>query len=81
MYVSTHLPCVPHKIKEKSERSDVMCSICGMIDYKSRPNIQLVNRMGMTMKNRGPDATESYCDEITALHHNRLSVMDPENGR
>lgn len=58
-----------------------MCSICGIIDYKNRPDIQLVNQMGITMKNRGPDATESYCDEIAALHHNRLSVMDPKNGR
>ena len=33
------------------------------------------------MKNRGPDATESYCDQTAALHHNRLSVMDPEKGR
>lgn len=58
-----------------------MCSICGMIDYKNRPDIRLISRMGMTMKNRGPDATEVYGDELTALHHNRLSVMDPENGR
>lgn len=58
-----------------------MCSICGMIDYKNRPDQALVQKMGMTMKNRGPDATESCCDDIAALHHNRLSVMDPENGR
>lgn len=58
-----------------------MCSICGMIDYRSRPDSDLIQHMGMTMKNRGPDATESYCDETVALHHNRLSVMDPENGR
>lgn len=57
-----------------------MCSICGMIDYKTRPDPRLVEKMGLTMKNRGPDATESCCDEITALHHNRLSVMDPEKG-
>lgn len=58
-----------------------MCSICGMIDYQKRPDIQLVNQMGMTMKNRGPDATECYGDDMAVLHHNRLSVMDPENGR
>lgn len=58
-----------------------MCSICGMIDYRERPDVQLVDRMGLTMKRRGPDATEHYCDETAALHHNRLSVMDPENGR
>ena len=52
-----------------------------MIDYRSRPDSDLIQHMGMTMKNRGPDATECYCDETVALHHNRLSVMDPENGR
>lgn len=58
-----------------------MCSICGMIDYQKRPDALLVERMGRTMKNRGPDASESYSDELAALQHNRLSVMDPENGR
>lgn len=58
-----------------------MCSICGIIDYINRPDLGLVQQMGNTMKNRGPDATEYYCDEIVGLHHNRLSVMDPENGR
>ena len=58
-----------------------MCSICGIIDFKNRPDVDLVQKMGLTMKNRGPDATESYNDEFTALHHNRLSVMDPEKGR
>lgn len=58
-----------------------MCSICGMMDYKARPDADLLHQMGMTMKNRGPDATESFSDDTIALHHNRLSVMDPENGR
>lgn len=58
-----------------------MCSICGMIDYQNKPDASQIQQMGMTMKNREPDATEIYCDEVVALHHNRLSVMDPENGR
>lgn len=58
-----------------------MCSICGMIDFKEMPKKSVVEKMGSVMKSRGPDATEVFCDECVALHHNRLSVMDPENGR
>lgn len=58
-----------------------MCSICGMIDNNSRPDAKLLTLMGATMKNRGPDATEQYSDDFACLHHNRLAVMDIENGR
>ncbi len=58
-----------------------MCSICGMIDFFEKPSKDTVCKMGLTMKDRGPDATEFFGDEIVALHHNRLSVMDPKNGR
>ena len=58
-----------------------MCSICGMIDYLKKPSEEIVRRMGLTMKSRGPDATEDFCDDTVSLHHNRLSVMDPKNGR
>ena len=58
-----------------------MCSICGMIDFKAKPSEELLSKMGAVMKSRGPDATEQFCDQNVALHHNRLSVMDPKNGR
>ena len=58
-----------------------MCSICGMIDFKNRPSLETVEKMGLTQKSRGPDASESFSDNIVALQHNRLSVMDPKNGR
>ena len=58
-----------------------MCSICGMIDNNSRPDAKLLTLMGATMKNRGPDATEQYSDDFACIHHNRLAVMDIENGR
>lgn len=58
-----------------------MCSICGMIDFNSKPSVALVEKMGSVMKSRGPDATEFFSDTYAVLHHNRLSVMDPENGR
>jgi len=58
-----------------------LCSICGIIDYERTPSAELLEKMGRTMKHRGPDATELFSDEAAALHHNRLAVMDPENGR
>ena len=57
-----------------------MCSICGMIDFKEKPSNEILTKMGSVMKSRGPDATEQFSDEAVALHHNRLSVMDPKNG-
>lgn len=58
-----------------------MCSVCGMIDFYNTPDVKLVNEMGSVMKRRGPDDTDVFSDGVAALHHNRLSVMDPENGK
>ncbi|MBE7041936.1 MAG: asparagine synthase (glutamine-hydrolyzing) [Ruminococcaceae bacterium] len=59
-----------------------MCSICGMIEFEQKNglNPDVLNRMGMTMKHRGPDQTNAFYSEFAMLHHNRLSVIDPENG-
>lgn len=57
-----------------------MCSICGMIDFKARPSEVLCSKMGSVMKHRGPDASDVFADDRVVLQHNRLSVMDPENG-
>lgn len=60
-----------------------MCSICGIVDFKNkdRANEGIVRKMGRTMKHRGPDSTDVYCTDGVALHHNRLAVMDVENGQ
>lgn len=59
-----------------------MCSICGFADFchENKCSAEIIKKMGATMKHRGPDNTEIYCDKNTALHHNRLAVMDIENG-
>lgn len=59
-----------------------MCSICGIVDFKDKNGIneELVRKMGQTMKHRGPDSTGVFCDDGIALHHNRLAVMDVDNG-
>ena len=59
-----------------------MCSICGMIEFEQKNGLSadVLNQMGMTMKHRGPDQTNAFYSEFAMLHHNRLSVIDPENG-
>ena len=59
-----------------------MCSICGIIDFENRNDIDiaLLGNMGNTMKHRGPDQTNMYITNYAGLHHNRLSVIDPQNG-
>ena len=53
-----------------------MCSICGM--YGSDP--ETVNRMNSLMRHRGPDQNGTVHFDTVSLGHNRLSVIDPENG-
>ena len=59
-----------------------MCSICGMIDFENREKLDLdtVCIMGKTMYRRGPDQDGVYKTDFSVFHHNRLSVMDVENG-
>lgn len=57
-----------------------MCSICGTIDFKNRENAILPEYMGECMKHRGPDDSGIFSEAGVVFHHNRLSVMDTENG-
>ena len=59
-----------------------MCSICGEISFnkKDELNKNIVEKMNETMKHRGPDGNGIYAGECVILGHNRLSVMDPQNG-
>lgn len=59
-----------------------MCSICGMVDYydKRRLDKGILEKMGKAQKHRGIDASGIYLGEGAYMQHNRLAVMDPENG-
>ena len=57
-----------------------MCSICGEIDFSGEISADTVRKMSATLCHRGPDASGEYLDTCASLFHNRLSVMDPENG-
>ena len=60
-----------------------MCSICGMIDFENSNNLNLniLEKMGATMKHRGPDESGHVLTSFAAFQHNRLSVMDIEKGK
>ena len=59
-----------------------MCSICGEVDFisPSDKRYDTVKKMNGVMKHRGPDDSDIFFDENVCLGHNRLSVMDIENG-
>ena len=60
-----------------------MCSICGIVDFFNNDNVspQIAEEMGAVMSGRGPDQSGVFTDGPVAFQHNRLSVIDPENGR
>ena len=60
-----------------------MCSICGMADFVTNENLdpKALTIMGKTMKHRGPDDTGVFLSTNVLLHHNRLSVIDIDNGK
>ena len=59
-----------------------MCSICGEIDFSkpSKGRLDIVRKMNYVQKHRGPDDSDIYTDQFACLGHNRLSVIDIENG-
>ncbi len=59
-----------------------MCSICGIVDFKNKENVnrELVSKMGKVLEHRGPDQHGSYVCDSLAFWHNRLAVIDIENG-
>lgn len=59
-----------------------MCGIAGILssDIDLRGEKLLVEKMGKTLKKRGPDAAGIYLTPKVVLVHRRLSVIDVENG-
>lgn len=59
-----------------------MCSICGEVCFKTpiSINYDAVMQMNRAMAHRGPDDNDVFVSDHCALGHNRLSVMDIENG-
>ena len=57
-----------------------MCSICGEIDFSGIASPSLLRKMSGTLVHRGPDASGDFYDSYVTLCHNRLAVVDVENG-
>ncbi len=60
-----------------------MCSICGEIDFLEPFSVseEAIRKMNGSMKHRGPDESDFFRGLGVLFGHNRLSVMDPENGQ
>jgi asparagine synthase (glutamine-hydrolysing) len=64
-------------------RNQIMCSILGLINFKDTTlgiAQELLNGMGATMSHRGPDQNGFFRNDYVCFSHNRLAVIDVENG-
>ena len=59
-----------------------MCSILGILDIKTGAAglREQALEMSKTMRHRGPDWSGIYVNEEAILVHERLSIVDVENG-
>lgn len=60
-----------------------MCSILGLINFKATTldiAQEVVNEMGKTLSHRGPDQSGFFRNNYVCFSHNRLAVIDIENG-
>ena len=59
-----------------------MCGIAGFINFKYQPkdSKQIIERMKRTLSPRGADDTGVYAKKDTYLAHQRLSIIDVQNG-
>ncbi|MGE4548635.1 MAG: asparagine synthase (glutamine-hydrolyzing), partial [Intestinibacillus sp.] len=58
-----------------------MCSICGILGNDAQNVAETLGAMSAAMQNRGPDQRGTYVSGDIAFAHNRLSIIDPENGK
>lgn len=56
----------------------VMCSICGIFGDGRKETV--IGHMNALMGRRGPDRSDFYRSDLVTFGHNRLAVIDPENG-
>jgi asparagine synthase (glutamine-hydrolysing) len=57
-----------------------MCGICGVVGGDPVRERDHVERMANAIAHRGPDDSGSYTDDVAALGHRRLSIIDIEGG-
>jgi len=58
-----------------------MCGIVGFIDKKKvKEKEEIIKKMAKEIIHRGPDGEGYYCDNVVALGHRRLSIIDVDGG-
>lgn len=57
-----------------------MCGLCGVYDPDGAPPQELILRMMTALSHRGPDGSGWYRDDVVALGHTRLSIVDLAGG-
>lgn len=57
-----------------------MCSICGILGGSGYESEKIIGDMNLCLKNRGPDQSGVFNEGDIFLAHNRLAIIDPENG-
>ena len=50
-----------------------MCGICGIVGFEDK---QLLRRMNLLLKHRGPDDSAYYNDKQCSLGMQRLAIID-----
>jgi asparagine synthase (glutamine-hydrolysing) len=59
-----------------------MCGICGFCSSNNRSaDLDLLTKMGNSLRHRGPDDQGYYTDAGVALGHRRLSIIDLDTGK
>ena len=57
-----------------------MCSICGILGGSGCDTEEVINDMNSCLKRRGPDQSGVFNEGDIYLAHNRLAIIDVENG-
>lgn len=59
-----------------------MCGIVGFVDKKpKKEKTTIIKKMADRIKHRGPDDAGYYTDDVVALGHRRLSIIDLNSGK
>ena len=53
-----------------------MCGFAGYLDLTLNLNEEVLQKMGASIKHRGPDSSGTFSFENFALVHHRLSIID-----
>ena len=60
-----------------------MCGFVGFSNFKEAisNSKEILEKMNLSLTNRGPDEQGYYINKNVALGHRRLIVIDPEGGK